>query len=618
MENGVISQIASSLSDAAGVPKREAASSIIPRNGKFGDLSTTIAFALAKKKNANPAELAQKICGRLALPECVSEAKAAGPYINFFLSDAQWAKFIHEFSSVDFGKGSKKRGKTLIEFPSVNPNKPWHIGHLRNALLGDSLARIIEYAGNEVEREDYIDDLGLQVAQSVWGAENLPKMPEGKFDHALGMQYVQAAKRLSEPAVEGEVRAIIHELEAGTSLRTKAARATVEKCVAAQYETAFAYGICHDVLIFESDIVRTIFSEGIGKLKSSGALKLETEGKNAGCYVVPLGGAAGFEGMESPDKILIRSDGTATYTGKDAVFQLWKFGKLEGKFNFVPFLRQPNGKAAYMSATVGRPEKFGCATRVINVICQDQSYPQKVLKVVLERLGFAAEAENSIHLAYELVSRKEGKFSGREGTWMGEGGQIGFTADELLEEGARRAMEKIKGEFSDEGKKAIARNVALGAIRFSFLRQSSDKKIVFDWDSALSFEGDSGPYIMYANARAGRILEKAGGQTAGGAIDAQTPSSAYKFSPEEKALLSHIMQLPSLVERCCTSCQAHPMAEFTLELAGRFSRFYATTPVLAGDVGEIERAVRLSEVNCAKNALGISMSLLGIPAIEKM
>lgn len=612
-------EIAKGLGDAAGTSKKAALATLAPPQGKFGDLSSTLAFALAKEKKANPAQLAAQIAEKMSsqLPPSLSSVKALGPYLNFEFSDWVWAAFAVDFSKEEYGRGEKKRGKVLIEFPSVNPNKPWHVGHLRNALLGDSIARTLTFFGYEVEREDYIDDLGLQVAQSIWGLQNLPPEPSGKFDHMLGKQYVEVAKRLMEPKVEAEVRAIIKELEEGHSQLAKNARATVEKCVAAQYQTAFSYGIYHDVLIFESDIVRTIFAEGIGKLKESGAMRLETEGKNAGCFVVPLEGAKGFEGMENADKILIRSDGTATYTGKDIVFQLWKFGKLSGTFKFVPFLRQPNGQTAHMSSNLGPHMKFGNASRVINVIGMEQAYPQRVLKVILDRLGFKPESENSVHLSYDHVVLPEGRFSGRKGTWMaGNGGSPGYTADELLEEGAFRALEKIKGEWSEEQKEKISHSVALGAIRFSFLRTNAEKKIVFDWEKALSFEGDSGPYLQYAYARACRILEKAG-------YNEERPAKfeapdGYVFSQDEKALLSHMAQFPSVVEKCAEGTEVHPLAEYALELAGRFSRFYTNTPVLASDVPEGSRHARLAQVLAFRKVMASSLWLLGIQSVERM
>lgn len=608
--------IAKSLAKAAGVSQKSARESLQPQQGKFGDMASTLAFTLAKEKKDNPAKLAAQIAEKMQgnLPDGVSGVQAAGPYLNFTFSDFFWLSLVsHVASNPDFGRGEKQSGKVLIEFPSVNPNKPWHVGHLRNALLGDSIARILSFAGYDVEREDYIDDLGLQVAQSVWGIDNLPKPQEGKFDHVLGAQYVEVAKRLADPAVEAQVREIIHDLETGSSILCKNARATVEKCVAAQYETSFAYGIYHDVLVFESDIVRTIFQEGLAKLKSSGAIRHEADGKNAGCWVVPLEGAEGFTGMENADKVLIRSDGTATYTGKDLVFQLWKFGKLSGEFRFVPFLKQPNGQTAYMTSNLGPAMRFGGASRVINVIGVEQEYPQKVLKVVLSRLGFEEESKNSIHLSYDHVVLPEGRFSGRAGTWMAgaEAGSRGFTADELLDEGQSRAIEKIKGDWQQAEKEQISRAVSIAAIRFSFLRTTSEKKIVFDWEKALSFEGDSGPYVQYAFARCCRILEKAQG------IEGAVPA-IYQFSEDEKQLLRQMLLLPLVVQSCAASHQAHPCADYALELAGRFSKFYATTPVLAEGVSSEQRAVRLAEVAAVKNALNCAMSLLGLPAIGRM
>ena len=254
--------------------------------GKNGDFSSKIAFIVAKTKKENPAKIAGEIVKELEKRKSknIKKIEAAGPYINFFLSDEAFTSIVREINEKKEKYGSSELGngqRVLLEFPSVNPNKPWHIGHLRNALLGDSIGRILEFNGEEVHRMDYIDDLGLQVAQSLWGVLNLNDKKEGKFDQWLGEQYVAVAKKIAEDKkIEEEVRGILKEMEEGNNNIAKLGRNLAEECVESQYQTAFKYGIYHDSLVFESDIMREVFSKGLEYLKNNKAVVLEKEGKN--------------------------------------------------------------------------------------------------------------------------------------------------------------------------------------------------------------------------------------------------------------------------------------------------------------------------------------------------
>lgn len=595
-------KLASSIAKVAGVPEQEALSSIELPKGQFGDVSSSICFSLAKQKKANPAQLASEIAGKLALPEWVSDVKTAGPYLNFTLSEKFYSDLALQAQKkpAKLGAASRKMGKTIVEFPSVNPNKPWHIGHLRNALLGDSVSRVLEAAGQEVERTDYIDDLGLQVAQSFWGYLHLGNRPEGKLDLWLGQQYVEVSKRFeSDEKVQQEVRKLVKEMEEGKSKSAAEARALVEKCVAAQYETAFKFGIYHDVLIFESDIVRTIFSEGMARLKQNPAIIKETEGKNAGCLVAKMTSPE-FANMESPDKVLVRSDGTATYTGKDVIFQLWKFGLLENDFSYSQFMRQPNGKECLKTSAKGKKGKFGKSKRVLNVIGMEQAYPQKVIREILLSMGYKNEAENSVHLSYEHVGLEDARFSGRQGTWLG------YTADELFEEGVKRAEAKIKPEVKGAERLAIANAIAAAAIRFTFIRTTPEKKITFRWDDALSLEGDSAPYCIYAHARAGKIVEKGG---------KGKPSERY--GPAEKELLKKVMLLEFAISESARHLRPHIAAEYCLELATSYNKFYNSCPILSCE-DEKQRQSRLATNFAAKEAMKRALESVGLPALERM
>lgn len=587
---------------AAGVD----ADKVLPtiESGRFGDLSAKIAFVLAKEKKENPAKLASDIAKKIKKTENFEKIEAAGPYVNFYLSDKAYASILSDIlaKKEKYGAGKKRKGRIIIEFPSVNPNKPWHVGHLRNALVGDSVGRILEFAGHDVKRMDYIDDLGLQVAQSLWGFLNYDAEPKGKFDLWLGEQYVGIAKRFSEEkAVVKDVRATLQSMEEGGNEIADAAREMSENCLRAQYQTAFDFGIYHDVLVFESDIMQFIFKDGAEFLKNTDAVMLEKEGKNADCWVVKFASDSEFGNMENPDKVLIRSDGTAVYTGKDVIFHLWKFGKLESRLRFKPFIKQPNGKTAYMTVPEGEQMDFNNATEAINVIGVEQRYPQRVIVEVLKRMNLRKEAESLHHLSYEHVALPEGRFSGRRGTW------VGYTADDLLQEAKERVMEKIKPELSEKEKKEIAKTVGAGAIKFSFLRTNSDKRITFKWEEALNMEGDSGPYLQYAYVRTKGIFRK---------TEEKPEAADIKFNDEEKQLLRRMAQFSDVASRCSKERAPHHLAQYALDLATDFSRFYTTSPVLSseGDVRKARLALTLATSIVLKNTL----HLLGIDCPERM
>lgn len=602
-------EIASLIADASGVGKDVAFASLEP--GRVGDISSKLAFILAKEKKENPAKLAAGMAAKLAKSAIVEKVEATGPYINFYLSGKAYSRLLADVLAKKgkYGMGGKKKGKAIIEFPSVNPNKPWHIGHLRNAVLGESVACMLEFDGCQVERMDYIDDLGLQVAQSLWAFLNYDSKPQGKFDAWLGHQYVGVAKKFDDDkSVVEDVRDTLKSMEEGDNEIAKAGRELAEGCVRAQYETASAFGIQHDVLIFESDIMRIIFKEGIGLIEDNDAVVLETDGKNAGCWVVKLGDQfeKEFGKMENPDKVLIRSDGTAVYTGKDVIFHLWKFGKLKSRFRYEPFLKQ-GGRTAYKTSPSPQAKEmdFGGAARVINVIGVEQKYPQRVIAEVFRRLKMEKEAAGLQHLSYEHVGLPDEKFSGRKGTW------VGFTADELLFEAETRVMDKIKLDVPEAEKRRIAHIVGVGAIKFSFLRTTSEKRITFKWDEALSMEGNSGPYIQYAYVRTNGILAKAKAQ--GGKAEIRSDS----YNESEKQLLKKLGVFNDMVARGSRDLAPHHVAQYVLDVAADFTAFYGSSPVLGAE-NEESRDTRLAITLATGIVLRNALGLLGIDCPERM
>lgn len=595
-------QISKLLSEASGEPGETCLATLEVAREGHGDIASKIAFSLAKKMKMSPVQAAAEIAKKIAAHEWVRKAAAEGPYINFHLSDSFYAEVAAKIKAEGekYGCGNSGR-RVIVESPSVNPNKPWHIGHLRNALLGDAVANLLEFGGDDVQRIDYIDDLGLQVAQSLWGYQNMEGKIEGKADHWVGREYVKVAERIRRDEVaKKSAEGILKEMEAGNNETAQKARWLAEECVKAQYETAFAFGVYHDALICESDIMKCIFQEGMGKLRESGAVELEKGGKNEGCWVVKLSGK--MRGMKEPDKILIRSNGTATYTGKDVIFQLWKFGKLQNDFPYSRFISQPNGRMSYITHEKGRHMDYGKAERVVNVIGVEQKYPQEVIKHVLDVLGYSSEAENSVHLAYEHAWLPEARFSGRAGTWLGH------TADELLKEGKRRALERVKGEFSGEEKEKIAAQVAVGAIRYAFLKIVPEKKLIFKWDEVLSLEGDSGPYLQYACVRAKRILEKA---------DFSPEAGQYQFNDDEKLLLKELAKFPEIAADAAVKMRPHIVSDYLYGLSNTFSRFYAGNQVLKAEK-EPERKMRLAMVAGFEKVLSCGLGLLGVPVPHRM
>lgn len=609
-------EIAKSLANVSGVEIEDAYSSLCQPRGGQADWCSTLAFNVAKKEKKNPAMIAGEWAKNSKWPSIIEKVEATGPYLNFYFTKQFWKKLLDEFCS---GKRDFLDGKKIIvEFPSVNPNKPWHVGHLRNAILGDSLAKVLEYCKNDVRRIDYIDDLGLQVAQSYWGEKNLSLSVDNddkyskKADHVCGWKYVQVSKKFEDEKIAKQVREILKQMEKGDNEVALEAREFAEEIVRAQYETAFLLGIYHDALVFESDILKRVFEQGIEKIKKSGALVFEKEGKNANCWVIKLEGAAGFEGLENADKILIRSDGTVTYTGKDVAFQMWKFGLLDGDFDYCKFIEQPNDKVALKTCEIGEKKEFGKADMVVNVIGVEQSYPQQVIGAVLQKMGFEKEAKNSIHLAYEHVVLPQGKFSGRKGTWMKkEGEELGFSADELIDEVIKRAKERIEGEYSDEKKDEIAKAVGIAALRFSFLRAGANMKIVFDVDRALSLSGDSGPYVQYTYARATNILNKS--KEENNEVDVEN----YEFSQKETELLRVMLRWNETVLSCQKNLVVHPICDYAIELAGAFNKFYTDVQVLSEKDGN-KRKIRLLEVKAYKSLLAQTMGILGFEPVERM
>ena len=625
-----------------------------PREAAFGDLCTPICLKLARTLRANPLGLAEKLAAALRENplEFVAEITVTAPgYINFIFDYAKLAQMVilqWQGSEVSHGGkmpplqfGSNK--KVVIEHTNINPNKAAHIGHLRNACLGDTLARLLRSTGYEVEVQNYIDDTGTAVADIVVGLELLGwQEDERSYDYFCWDLYTAINEIYEkEPARKARQGEVLHLIEAGGNAVATRAKDISLRIVQCHLKTMARLGIYYDLLTWESHILHQGFwKQALANLQGKSALVYEEEGANAGCWVVRLTDHPEFAGLENPDKVLVRSNGTATYVAKDIAYQMWKFGVLGKDFGYERYMLQANG--AELWTTAGGEELrveseelrvFGNADRVINVIDIRQKYLQDVLRVSLEQLGFADEAANSVHYDYEVVA-----LSGDAAQELGVGAEesagviamagrkgIGVKADDLIgrvEQKATEEVQKRHPELSREQTEQMGAEIATAAIRYYMQRYNISSLIVFDFAEALNMQGNSGPYLQYAYARANNILEKCRGDRPrsperDGERNAEHNTNINtELNDSEKRLTKRIAELPGVLKRASESLSAAQLCEYAYQLSAAFMAFYENSPVMKAEAAVAE--FRLQLVTAFKHSLGYVLNILGIPAMKRM
>ncbi|MER3555099.1 MAG: arginine--tRNA ligase [Meiothermus sp.] len=574
---------------------------------KEGDYGTPIAMGLARSLRKPPPAIAAEIAGKLQLPPWVKRAFVTGGYLNFELD----AGFVTQTASQPAQPFAKVPGKVLLEHTSVNPNKELHVGHLRNVCLGDSLARILRFAGREVEVMNYIDDTGRQAAESLYALEYFGLgASEGykKYDHFVGDAYVRLHQEMEDPekkaAIEKGVQETLYRLERGEL------RGAVDRILRAQLETMYRLGAEYNALVWESDIVHEgLLEKAMKALEHTPYVSRPSEGKYAGAFVMDM--SPFISGLEDPYLVLIRSNGTSTYTAKDIALQFWKMGLLSG-VKFKEYDTQPSGHILYSSAPEGRPMGFGGATETVNVVDARQSHALRIVQASLEVEGRHDLAKGCFHLAYETVLLEGKQMSGRKG--------ITVSVDEVMDEAVRRARTIIAEKNPDHpNPDTAAEQVGVGAVRFAMIKTEAKKQIDFRYEQALSFEGDTGPYIQMAYARASSILRKAGEQ----GLSAEKADFA-QTTIHEVELSKTLIRFSEAVQDAARNKAPHILAQYLLDLAAAWHSYYnAKTPdgkpatvVLAASEGL--RGVRLELVKSLQSTLKMGLTLVGLGAPEVM
>ncbi|MFX0150062.1 MAG: arginine--tRNA ligase [Candidatus Hodarchaeota archaeon] len=606
-----------------------------PPSLEFGERSTNIAFKLAKILRQSPTEIAQGVSDKintfLSSTDFVRKTEATKGYINFFIN---FPKLFQEISELiqqegkNFGKNSLGTGqKIVIEHTSINPVKALHIGNLRNAILGDIIARLYEWNGWEVEVQNLIDDLGRQVATLVWGLLNGVQLDVNRdtlesFDVWLGKVYSRCNSILEENNAWDQVEKIMVDMRKEPMIY-RFMREVCQACVDSNLETAWRHGISYDYLVWESDISRSgIWEETLQLLEKSESFSWEKEGPNKGCFVANLGDLPEFEDKKNPQKIFIRSNGVPTYVAHDVALQFWKFGLVKASLKSRAITKQKNEslevKDLWSSTDLQLPEvlsrEFGNADRVCNVIGVEQAYLQDIVRHSLKLLKLDEQYQNTFHLSYKHVSAPHARFSGRTGNWYEERAW----ADAVLQDtydGAFKVITLKRPDLDQEltKKREITKNIAVGAIRYWLAKFSTETEVKFRIEDATSLEGDTGPFLMYAHVRATKILEKLGEKS----IKTKYQINEAEITTQEKQLILELYRFPDVIISAASSFQPIQVTKYAFELASAFNKFYETSPVISAKSSDIQ-GFRVDLVRTFRIVMGNVLQVLGIPIVDEM
>ena len=632
-----------------------------PPKVELGEYAMPLAFELAKKLRKAPRKIAEEIVNGMGPIEGFEKLEVAGAgYINARVKRAVLAAAVLADERPQVETPS---GKILVEHSSINPNKAAHIGHLRNAILGDTFVRLLRYAGREVDVQNYIDNTGVQVADVVVGFLYLEKSSRAEIEQLAGQPrfdyycwdlYARASQWYEQDKQNLQVRLkTLHEIEAGGSETAALADLISVAVLRRHLETMDRLDIEYDFLPRESEILRLHFWDAaFTKLKEASVLFFENEGKNKGCWVMrragtgksenPEGAEKATEGAESGDvvseedqKVIVRSNGTVGYVGKDIAYHMWKFGLLGRDFAYRKFYKYPNDHQVWISATEGEPDHphFGDVAEIYNVIDARQSEAQSTVIEALRGLDHNEAADHYTHFSYEMVAltprcaaelgyqlseedkaRSYIEVSGRKG--------FGVKADDLLDRliaSAKTEVDQRHPELPADERLSIATQIAIGALRYFMLKYTKPSVIAFDFKEALSFEGDTGPYAQYAVVRATNIFRKGGfdPETYGKNTADRPPVADFaKFLEGEPGNEIWELWLTSaktafLVDQCVATTEPAYLAKHAFQLAQQFNYFYHRHPIL-NEADESRKRFLLATAAVVRRELIRTLEVLGI------
>ena len=626
-----------------------------PPKIEFGEYALPIAFELARKLRKAPRKIAEEIvAGMGAIPGFEKFEVAGGGYINVRVSRAELATAVINDQSP---AADIPPGKVLVEHSSINPNKAAHIGHLRNAILGDTFVRLLRFAGREVDVQNYIDNTGVQVADVVVGFLHIEQKSRAqiealaaapRFDYVCWDLYARVSDWYAEDKANLQARAaVLRSIEEGNNETAAIADLISIAVLRRHLETMDRLDIEYDFLPRESEILHLHFWDAaFTKLKEAGVLTYETEGKNSGCWVMRRAGTSKPETAESAEnaeikeedqKVIVRSNGTVGYVGKDIAYHMWKFGLLGRDFGYRKFYRYPNSnsKVCWISATKGEPDHphFGDVAEVYNVIDARQSEAQNTVIEALRGLGHGEAADRYTHFSYEMVALTprcaaelgyQLSDEDKARSWIEVSGRKGFgvKADDLLDAlitSARQEVDARHPELSEAERAGIATQIAIGALRYFMLKFTKPSVIAFDFKDALSFEGDTGPYAQYAVVRASNIFRKGG-------LDPESfcRDVASRISTEELAKYlageagNDIWELwlasaktSYIVSQCIATTEPAYLAKHGFQLAQLFNTFYHRYPIL-GETDEGRRTFLLATAAVVRRELIRVLAAMGI------
>ena len=628
-----------------------------PPRIEMGEAATPVCFELAKRLKRAPRQIAQEIAVQLPAIDGVERVEVAGGgYVNFYFSRAALlAASLKEIES-PHASAAPDAPKCIVEHTNINPNKAAHIGHLRNAALGDTFVRILRRAGKRVEVQNYIDNTGVQVADVVIGFLHIAKKStaevralaaQPKFDYYCWDLYASVARFFDEDKTRLALRGVtLKSIEEGAGEAAEMAGVVAPAIVRCHLATMERLGIEYDLLPRESEILHLKFWDAAFELlKQRKAIHLAESGKNAGCWVMRMdesGVEADATAEDDDAKIIVRSNGTVTYVGKDIAYQLWKFGLLGKDFHYRTFHTYPAGHVVWETVSTegdSSAPAFGKAAVVYNVIDARQAYLQNVVVAGMRALGYEEQASRSVHFSYEIVAltpRCAGELgytlneedakkpyvevSGRKG--------LGVKADDLLdrlESAARAEVDERHPDTPDVERADIAHTIAIGALRYFLLKFTRTAIIAFDFKDALSFEGETGPYCQYAVVRARNIFRKLREQQPD--FDSATlenvdaGAAAQLFSgPDGNAFWEVAFLAASLDAQIDAAVGAQEpafVAKYAFQLAQAFNLFYHHHHILT-EADPAKKIFLLQLSRLVEVQLVAALELLGIESLEKM